>query len=69
EQLIMTVCEGRYVKMEQVAHEIHRSVDYLKNKIFPKMIKDKKLIKKYPYTHNHPDQGYKTSKETENKNQ
>lgn len=61
EQLIMQVCENNYLKMEEVANQIGKSVDYLKNKIFPKMIKDGKLEKHFPYTHNHPEQGYKTS--------
>ena len=58
EELIMDICKGRYVKMEDVAIQIDRSIDYLKNKIFPKMIRDGKLIKKYPYTQNHPEQAY-----------
>lgn len=63
ELLIMKVCLNDYLKMEEVATQIGKSVDYLKNKIFPVMIKDGKLIKRFPYTHNHPDQGYKTSEE------
>ncbi|MBL7967392.1 MAG: putative DNA binding domain-containing protein [Prolixibacteraceae bacterium] len=63
EQLIMQVCKNNYVKMEEVATLIGKSVDYLKNKIFPTMIKDGKLEKRYPYTHNHPEQGYKTSED------
>ena len=63
EKQIMQVCKGRYVKMEEVAAEIGKSVDYLKNKIFPRMIKERKLEKHFPFTHNHPEQGYKTSEE------
>ncbi len=46
--------------MEDVAMQIGKSVDYLKNKIFPAMIKAGKLEKHFPFTHNHPEQGYKT---------
>jgi len=60
EVLIMKVCREDYLKMEEVAKRIGKSVDYLKNKVFPNMIKERKLIKHFPYTHNHPDQGYKT---------
>jgi len=60
ESLIMTVCRDRYMKLEDIAIQINRSVDYLKNKIFPKMIREGKLEKKYPYTHTHPEQAYKT---------
>jgi ATP-dependent DNA helicase RecG len=49
--------------MEEVARQIGKSVDYLKNKVFPIMIKDRKLIKRFPFTHNHPEQGYKTSED------
>lgn len=61
ETQIMRVCKINYVKMDDVALQIGKSVDYLKNKIFPTMIKDGKLEKHFPYTHNHPEQGYKTS--------
>lgn len=62
ESLIMEACRDRYMKLEDVAIQINRSVDYLKNKIFPKMIREGKLEKKYPYTHTHPEQAYITKK-------
>ncbi len=61
EKLIMRVCTHDYIKMDEIARQIGKSEDYLKNKIFPQMIKDGKLDKRYPYTHNHPEQGYKTN--------
>jgi hypothetical protein len=57
----MKICKDEYIKMEDVAKELGKSIDYLKNKIFPRLMKDGKLEKRYPYTHNHPQQGYKTS--------
>ena len=63
ELLIMKVCKHDYLKMDEVANQIGKSVDYLKNKVFPRMIKNEKLIKRFPYTHNHPEQGYKTNEE------
>ena len=62
EKLIMEICKDRFVKMDEVAIMIDRSIDYLKNKIFPQMIRDGKLIKKYPRALNHPEQAYKTKK-------
>ena len=61
ENQIMQVCKSNYVRMEEVANTIGKSIDYLKNKIFPQMIKDGKLEKHFPYMHNHPKQGYKTA--------
>lgn len=63
ERLIMQVCLEDYKKMEYVAHTIGKSEDYLKNKIFPQMLKEGKLEKKFPFTHNHPEQAYKTTQE------
>lgn len=60
ESLIMNVCKDDYLKMEEISKRINKSTDYLKNKIFPDMIAKGKLEKKYPYTDNHPDQGYRT---------
>ena len=62
ESLIMEICKDQYVKMDEVAIKIDKSIDYLKNKIFPQMIRDGKLVKKYPYALNHPEQAYKTNK-------
>jgi len=39
EEEIMRVCQSDYIKMEEVATIIGKSVDYLKNKIFPIMMK------------------------------
>lgn len=61
EELIMFLCKDKHIKMDEVASKTGRSIDYLKNKIFPAMIRDGKLVRKYPHTHNHPEQAYKTS--------
>ncbi|GHT24970.1 ATPase AAA [Bacteroidia bacterium] len=61
ETQIMRVCKSNYVKMEVVAKQVNKSISYMKNKVFPQMIKDGKLEKHFPYTHNHPEQGYKTT--------
>lgn len=61
EEEIMRICQSDYIKMEEVAKLLGKSNDYLKNKIFPDMIKAGKLEKRYPFTHNHPEQEYKTA--------
>jgi predicted transcriptional regulator len=61
EEKIMRICQSDYIKMEEVATILRKSVDYLKNKVFPDMIKAGKLEKRFPFTHNHPEQGYKTA--------
>ena len=61
EFLIMDICNEKYVKMEVIAEQVGRSLDYLKNKIFPNMVKQGKLEKKYPLNPNHPEQAYKTT--------
>lgn len=63
EELIMAICKGRYVKMEEVAVQINRSIDYLKNRIFPDMIRDGKLVRKYPHMQNHPEQAYQAKED------
>ncbi len=59
----MKICNDRYVKMEDVAIQIERSIEYLKNKVFPQMVREGKLIKKYPYSQTHLEQAYKAVKE------
>ncbi|TXE07903.1 AAA family ATPase [Gelidibacter salicanalis] len=63
EKEIITICSQDYLSMEEVANQLGKSIDYLKNKIFPDMIKNGKLKKRYPFTHNHPNQGYKANDE------
>lgn len=63
ERAIMKICKGDYIRMEEVAKKLGKSVDYLKNKVFPEMIKSGKLEKHFPFTHSHPEQGYKTAEE------
>ena len=63
ENIIMQICKDNYIKKEELAELLNRSENYIRNKILPKMLKEKKLEKKYPYTHNHPEQAYKTTEE------
>ncbi|HRO44826.1 RNA-binding domain-containing protein [Agriterribacter sp.] len=61
EQMILALCKDRYVKKEEIAEQLGKSENYIRNKILPQLLKEGKLEKRYPFTHNHPDQGYKTS--------
>ena len=63
EKIILTLCKDRYVKKEEIAEQLGRAENYIRNKILPQLLKDGKLEKRFPYTHNHPEQGYKTSEE------
>jgi ATP-dependent DNA helicase RecG len=47
----------------QSAKQLTKSVDYLKNKVFPELMRNGKLEKRFPFTHNHPEQGYKSVSE------
>jgi len=61
ELIILKICKEKYVKKEELAAILGKSENYIRNKILPDLLKSKKIIKRYPYTHNHPQQGYKTS--------
>lgn len=63
QQIIMEFCKNNYVTKEELATHLGKSLNYVRNKIIPEMIKEKKLEKKYPFTDNHPEQAYKTTKE------
>jgi len=47
----------------QSAKQLTKSVDYLKNKVFPEWMRTGKLEKRFPFTHNHPEQGYNSVSE------
>ena len=47
----------------KVDTSLTRKVDTSPEKVFPMMIREGKLEKRFPFTHNHPEQGYKTSEE------
>ena len=59
--MILALCKDRYVRKEEIAEQLGKSENYIRNKILPQLLKDGKLEKRYPFTHNHPEQGYKTS--------
>lgn len=62
EKLILDFCTDRYMKKEEIAEYTNRAENYIRNKIIPRLVRENKLIKKYPYALNHPEQAYKTNK-------
>ena len=63
ERIILRLCKDEYVKKEELAKQLGKSENYVRNRILPDLLKSGKLVKRFPYTHNHPDQGYKTNEE------
>lgn len=63
ERIILRLCKDEYVKREELAKQLGKSENYIRNRILPDLLKSGKLVKRYPFTHNHPEQGYKTSEE------
>jgi len=63
EKAILEICSNKYIKKEELVEVLGKSESYIRNKIIPGLIKAGKLEKRFPYTNNHPDQGYKTSEE------
>ena len=61
EKAILEICKNRYVKKEKLAEILGKSESYLRNKILPELLKVGKIEKRFPFTHNHPGQGYKTN--------
>ena len=58
--LILKSCNDNYLSLDDIAQRVNRKTDYLKNKIFPKLISMGRLERLYPYKINHPNQKYKS---------
>ena len=59
ERIILLLCKDNYLKKEEIAHFLGKSEGYIRNKILPNLLASGKLVKRFPFTHNHPEQGYK----------
>nr|HPI46426.1 hypothetical protein [Tenuifilaceae bacterium] len=53
---IIQFCKLEYKSALEIANAVNKSEKYLKNRIFPRMIKEEMLIKLY--SDNHPNQKY-----------
>lgn len=56
--LIGSICTD-WVELTVISEKSGRDYAYLRNKIIPKMLKDKEIVMMYPGTPNHPKQQYK----------
>lgn len=63
ERAILLMCKELYVTKEEIAERLGKSELYIRNKVLPTLLKEGKLEKRFPYTDNHPQQGYKTAEE------
>lgn len=61
ERIVLELCKDDYIKKEELAIQLGKSENYVRNKILPRLLKNGKICKRFPYTHNHPGQGYKTN--------
>lgn len=66
QSIIMSIAED-YITINEIAKKVDRTIDYIANKIIPKMIKNGTIEHLYPGIPNHPKQKYKaTNKRTNN---
>ena len=57
EKLILSKAQD-YATIEEIATGVGRSVDYIKNKVMPRMVKEGKMVRLHQKI-NHPNQKYK----------
>jgi hypothetical protein len=57
-RLILNSCKDEFKTLEEIANDVGKESKYLKNKVFPELIKENKIERLYP-TLNHPNQAYK----------
>jgi hypothetical protein len=60
---ICSLCTDDYKSIEEIAKEINRKADYLKNKVFPEMI-EKGFIERLHPNITHPHQAYKVTEKS-----
>lgn len=58
-KLILIACNDDYLSPEEIALVVNKKIDYLKNKIIPKMVLNGQLVRLYPDNITHPNQKYK----------
>ncbi len=62
EAIILEICTTGFVQATHVAKTLKRGEDYVKRKYLGPMIKDKRLVYRHPDMLNHPNQAYKSNK-------
>lgn len=58
EELIVELCKSMPLNVEQLSELTHRSIKYLRNKIIPKLMQEKRIRFTIPEMINHPEQKY-----------
>ncbi len=61
ESVILQLCDGRELTLETLVELLNRSVDVVRKNYLQPMIKDRRLLYRYPRIPNHPDQAYTTN--------
>ncbi len=59
--LILKSCQEEFLSPEEISIVVNRKMDYLKNKIIPKMVLKGQLVRLYPENRTHPNQKYKAN--------
>ncbi|WP_049802547.1 hypothetical protein [Gloeothece verrucosa] len=60
QEIILKVCQGRFLTQQQLAEILNRSPDRLRTSYLSKMVKENLLELRYPDQPTHPDQAYRT---------
>lgn len=58
ESVLLTLCRGRYLTLDQLARLTKRGTDSLRTRYLNRMVDDGRLRLRYPDTPNHPRQAY-----------
>lgn len=59
-QMICSICKDDFKSIDEIAKEINRKTDYLKNKVFPEMLEGGYIERLHPNI-THPHQAYKAT--------
>lgn len=59
--LILNSCKDRFLSLEEIAIEVNRNTNYLKNNLIPKLVLSGVLERLYPDIKTHPNQKYRTA--------
>lgn len=58
EQLIIEMCQRMPLSIEEIASLTKRNINYIRNKILPGLLRDKRISFTFPEMINHPNQKY-----------
>lgn len=61
-EIIEDLCKNDYLSAEEIAIQIGRSIEYLKNDVLPVMLDQNRIERQYPNILKHPNQKFKTTK-------